>query len=201
MAHPLSVWSRTIQVNYSHRDTCQDLQTSGLPRKEPRLPRRERENIKPTSLETKTMKSDRWRYATCTIDAAEDNGISTVRVKGLVSPSVVIQAVANNAEWLQKVNAASQVIDLRKMSAGFTAREAFDLVRAVISQGRTATPAAFIVPGGVMRPVTVYCFLMESIGICRIAFETEPEAQAWALRHARRARTQRAGSESLESQR
>lgn len=147
------------------------------------------------------MKTDRWRYATCTIDAVADAGVSTVRVVGAVTPAVVIQAVANNNAWLEQAGAVSQVIDLRKMSAGFTAREAFDLVRAFMNRGlRTATPAAFIVPGGALRPATVYCFLMEQLGVWRAAFETEQEAQAWALRRARRARTRIAASEALEEQ-
>jgi len=145
------------------------------------------------------MNTDRWRYTTCTIEAIEDEGISTITVSGLVSPSVVIHAVGNNASWLEVTGAAAQVIDLRKMSAGFTAREAFDMVRAFMSNRlRTATPAAFIVPGGAMRPATVYCLLMGQLGVCRAAFVTQEEARSWALRHARRTRTPKAETEALE---
>jgi hypothetical protein len=144
------------------------------------------------------MKTERWRYATCTIEAAACGGINTVRVIGAVTPSVMVQAVGNNNLWLEKTGSVSQVIDLRKMSAGFTAREAFDIVRMFLSRGlRTASPAAFIVHGGAMRPVTVYCLLMSHLGVCRAAFETEQEAQAWALRRVPRARTRIARSEDL----
>lgn len=131
------------------------------------------------------MKTDRWRYATCTIEAITANRISTVRVTGLVNRAVVVQAVANNSEWLEATDAASQVIDLRKMSATFTARDAFTVVSMFIGRGlRAEAPAAFIVPGGVMKAVTLYCLLMGQIGAARAAFETEPEAQAWAQRRA-----------------
>jgi hypothetical protein len=145
------------------------------------------------------MKTDRWRYATCTIEAAACGGVSTLRVIGAVTPAVVVEAIANNNLWLEATDSIGQVIDLRAMSAAFTAREAFDIVRVFLARGlRTATPAAFIVPGGVMRPVTVYCLLMGQLGVCRAAFESAQEAQAWAHRRARRACTPQAATEALE---
>jgi hypothetical protein len=150
----------------------------------------------------KYMKNERWRYATCTIEATACGGVSTLRVVGAVTPAVAVQAIACNNAWLEATDSVAQVIDLRAMSAGFTAREAFDIVRAFLVRGlRTDTPAAFIVPGGVMRPVTVYCLLMGQLGVCRAAFESAKEAQRWAHLHARGLSTPIAETEALEEQR
>ena len=137
------------------------------------------------------MKNDRWRYATGSIEAVVDGGVSMLTVSGYIALPDVEQAVASNARWLDEVGALGQIIDIRAMSAGFTARQAFDAVRLFVARGRrTGMPTAFIVPGGVMRPVTVYCLLMAQLGVSRAAFQTPPEALAWVLlRLARPART------------
>lgn len=126
-----------------------------------------------------------WSYSTAAASASIENGLSVVRITGLVTPQVAGLILADNALWLRDTGAPGQVAIYEHALTAITADELLgSALKTIGVSPELDGPTALVVNREQTELFSAYSTLMSQRGICRAPFLSLAHATTWAARKA-----------------
>lgn len=127
-----------------------------------------------------------WRYTgSSKMVGGVENGLSIVRISGIVTPTVLEGVVRDDAAWMQATGVMAQVARYEESALAIDAQSLILAAEtALVVNPNFEVPTALVVHPDLLQMFEIYAHVMTERGVARAAFSDPEMARRWAAAQA-----------------